>query len=78
METTKLDELKSKATEFADKANYEDVINKLVSERDRLERELVKDYRSARRYVRSNPEQGVGFSLIGGIVIGFIVAKLLD
>ncbi|GEM_PF-6474649 len=72
------DKIKEKAEIAFDKKTYEDTISKLSDERDRLERDLKKEYRNARRYVRSNPEQGVGISLLGGFVIGFVVAKLLD
>ncbi len=61
-----------------DAKTYEDTIDNLKAEKERLERDLKKEYRNARRYVRSHPEQGVGFSLLGGFVIGFIVAKLFD
>ncbi len=72
------DKAKEKLDTVLDKANYEDYINNLKSERDRLERELKKEYRNARKYVRSHPEQGVGLSLLGGFVIGFIVGKLFE
>lgn len=69
---------KNIAENVVDRKTYEDAVARLTSEKDRLERELKKDYRSARRYVRTNPEQGLGVSLAGGLIIGFILAKLLD
>jgi ElaB/YqjD/DUF883 family membrane-anchored ribosome-binding protein len=71
-------DIKDSAENVVDRKTYEDAIARLTSEKDRLERELKKEYRSARRYVRTNPEQGIGASLVGGLLIGFIVAKLLD
>jgi len=72
------DKIKEKAEAAFDKRTYEETISKLNSERDRLERDLKKEYRNARRYVRSNPEQGIGISLLGGFVLGFVIAKILD
>ncbi|AXJ01385.1 Membrane-anchored ribosome-binding protein, ElaB/YqjD/DUF883 family [Cyclonatronum proteinivorum] len=61
-----------------DKTGYDEKIKALSDEKERLERELYKEYRNARRYVRTNPEQGVGFAVLGGVVLGFLVAKLFD
>ncbi len=72
------DKFKEAAETAFDKETYQNAINKLTNERDRLERELKKEYRSARSYVRSHPEQGVGVAFIGGLVAGFLVAKLFD
>lgn len=69
---------KNAAENVVDRKTYEEAVARLTAEKDRLERELKKDYRSARRYVRTNPEQGLGASLAGGLIIGFILAKLLD
>jgi ElaB/YqjD/DUF883 family membrane-anchored ribosome-binding protein len=71
-------ELKSKAEAAFDKETYEEIVTKLSDEKDRLEHELKKNYRNTRHYVRKHPEQGVGFSFLGGLVIGFVIAKLLD
>lgn len=54
---------------------YDDVIDKLRDERDRLEVELKHEYRNARRYVRANPEQGVGFALAAGLVLGILLGR---
>lgn len=61
-----------------DKAGYEEKLQQLSDEKDRLERELYKEYRNARRYVRTHPEQGVGLAVLGGVLVGFLVAKLFD
>lgn len=71
-------EMKKKAEAAFSKETYENALNKLNEEKDRLEAELKKEYRNARRYVRSHPEQGVGLAFLGGLVVGFLVAKLLD
>ena len=55
---------------------YEKLINRLKNERKELKDELNRDYREARRYVRSHPEEGVLFSFLGGIAIGFILGKI--
>jgi ElaB/YqjD/DUF883 family membrane-anchored ribosome-binding protein len=70
--------IKETASQAFDKKTYENTINKLNAEKERLERDLRKEYRNARKYVRSHPEQGVLVSLIGGFVVGFIVSKLID
>lgn len=55
---------------------YEKLIDRLKKERGELKEELDRDYREARRYVRSHPEEGVLFSFLGGLAVGFIVGKL--
>ena len=54
---------------------YDDLIDRLKDERDWLERELKHEYRNARRYVRSNPEQGVGIALIAGFMVGVLLGR---
>lgn len=66
-------EEKKKATINA----YEKLIERLKKERNDLKGELDRDYREARRYVRSHPEEGVLYSLIGGMAIGFILGKFI-
>lgn len=55
---------------------YGDVISRLDSEKDRIQNELRHEFRNARRYVRANPETGVGAAFAGGIVVGIILTKL--
>ncbi len=55
---------------------YEKLINRLKEERAELEDELNRDYREARRYVRSHPEEGVLIGFVGGIALGYILSKL--
>lgn len=54
---------------------YDALVDRLKYERDRLERDLKHEYRTARRYVRSNPEQGVGVALLAGVVIGILIGR---
>ena len=72
------EKVKNKIEELAGAGKLDELIDSLIDEKDRLERELKKEYRSARRYVRAHPEQGVGASFLGGLLIGFVIAKLLD
>ena len=72
------DNVKKKIEDLAGEGKIDELIDTLTNEKDRIEREIKKDYRTARRYVRTHPEQGVGLSFIGGLLIGFVVAKLLD
>ncbi|MEX0679985.1 MAG: hypothetical protein WD097_01270 [Balneolales bacterium] len=59
-------------------STYNDVIQKLNEEKDRLENELRHEYRIARKYVRSHPEEGVTYAFVGGVVIGILVAKIFS
>ncbi len=72
------EELKDSAEDLKDKGldGYESLIDRLDNERKSIRRELDRDYQEARRYVRSNPEEGVLFSLIGGLAIGFLLGRL--
>ena len=55
---------------------YEKLIDRLKEERQELQSELNKDYREARRYVRSHPEEGVLIAFVGGAALGYILGKL--
>lgn len=54
---------------------YDDLIDRIQDEREWIERELRHEYRNARRYVRANPEKGVGIALLAGIVIGILLGR---
>lgn len=55
---------------------YEELINRLKEEREELQKELNKDYREARSYVRSHPEEGVLYAFVGGMALGYVLGKL--
>jgi ElaB/YqjD/DUF883 family membrane-anchored ribosome-binding protein len=55
---------------------YEKLISQLNKQRSDLGSEIDKDYREARRYVRSNPEEGVLLGLIGGLALGLLLGRL--
>lgn len=55
---------------------YEKLIDRLKEEREELQDELNRDYREARRYVRSHPEEGVLIAFVGGVALGYILGKL--
>ncbi|SHE40878.1 hypothetical protein SAMN05443144_101238 [Fodinibius roseus] len=55
---------------------YEKLIDRLKEERKAVENMLDKDYREARRYVRSHPEEGVFAAFAGGIALGFILGRI--
>lgn len=57
---------------------YEDVVLKLQNERDRLQKDLRKEYKNARKYVKKNPELSVGSALAGGLLAGIVISKLLN
>lgn len=56
--------------------SYEKVIDRLKSEREALVNEVNKDYKEARRYVRSHPEEGVLIGFVGGLALGVILGRL--
>tara|TARA_R110000868_G_scaffold37111_6_gene131444 strand:- start:27799 stop:28068 length:270 start_codon:yes stop_codon:yes gene_type:complete len=56
---------------------YDEVIDKLKDERDWLETEIKHEYRNARRYVRANPERGLGIAAIAGLAVGIILGRAL-
>ncbi|MGD8427749.1 MAG: hypothetical protein PVH63_08950 [Balneolaceae bacterium] len=56
--------------------NYEQLIDRLKKEKKQLKEDMNNEYREARRYVRSHPEEGVLFAFIGGIALGYLFGKL--
>ncbi len=56
--------------------SYEQLIDRLKKERKELQHELNNEYREARRYVRSHPEEGVLIGFVGGIALGYLLGKL--
>jgi ElaB/YqjD/DUF883 family membrane-anchored ribosome-binding protein len=64
------DILEQKAIESYDKA-----LDRLQYEKDRLEREIRHEYRNARRYVRANPEQGLGIAFAAGLFLGILLTR---
>ncbi|MFU8813433.1 MAG: hypothetical protein ACNA78_10750 [Balneolaceae bacterium] len=56
---------------------YDEVISRMGKERDRIVKELNHEYRNARRYVRENPEAGVGTAFAAGILAGAFFTWLL-
>ena len=57
---------------------YNDVIHKLKDERDRITKDIRGEYKQARKYVKKNPETGIGIALAGGLLVGFVLAKLFN
>lgn len=70
------EELKEKLEEKI--SNYDKLLERLKEERDQLEETVKNDYRDARRYVRSHPEEGVLIAFAGGIVLGILIGKLTN
>ena len=54
---------------------YDVLLDRLKYERDGLERELKHEYRNARRYVRANPEQGLGIAFVAGLLVGALISR---
>jgi len=54
---------------------YDRLIDRLKDERERLERDARHEYRNARRYVRANPEEGLGIAVLSGLMIGFLLGR---
>jgi len=57
---------------------YSQVLDTLEYERDRIQNELRREFRTARRYVRANPEVGVGAAFAGGILAGVLISTLFE
>ena len=55
---------------------YAQVLDTLEYERDRIQNELRREFRTARRYVRANPEIGVGAAFAGGILAGVLLSAM--
>lgn len=49
---------------------YNRVITRLDKERKNMQHMMAEDYQEARRYVSSNPEEGLAFAFAGGLVLG--------
>lgn len=54
---------------------YDALADRLSYEKDKLQREIKYEYRNARRYVRANPEQGIGIALLTGIALGILIGR---
>ncbi|MEO1022958.1 MAG: hypothetical protein AAFW89_10485 [Bacteroidota bacterium] len=65
----------SEAIQARVEENYDALIDRLKYEKERLEREAKYEYRKARRYVRANPEQGIGVALLTGFVVGLLLGR---
>jgi ElaB/YqjD/DUF883 family membrane-anchored ribosome-binding protein len=57
---------------------YNDVIDRLKDERERITKEIRSEYKNARKYVKKNPETGLGVALAGGLLVGFVLGKLFN
>lgn len=55
-----------------------EAISRLSDEKERLETELRKEYRNARKFVRTNPEEGVAYAFLGGIVLGVMLTRIFS
>lgn len=66
-----------KQEETEEVKTYEKLIKKLQKEREQLQDEISRDYKEARRYVRSHPEEGVLIGFVGGIALGILFGRLM-
>ncbi len=60
------------------KNTYNEIIEKLKTEGERLQGDIQREYENARKYVKEHPETGVGVALAGGLLIGFAISKILS
>ncbi len=70
-------ESRKEETQILDRS-CQDIIEKLNQEKERLENELRHEYRAARKYVRSHPEEGLAYSFVGGMIFGVLLAKIFS
>lgn len=54
-----------------------DVKQNMQAGRELFETECRKEFRSARRYVRSHPEKSVTLAMVFGLLVGAIIGVLL-
>ena len=57
---------------------YVDIIERLKTEGEKLQGDIRNEYNHAKKYVEKNPESGVGLALVGGVLIGYAISKLLS
>lgn len=55
---------------------YEKLIDRLKEERQQVRKEMDREYKRARGYVRAHPEEGVLVAFAGGVVLGLLLGKL--
>lgn len=57
---------------------YDEILSKFKAEREKLQKEVGREIENARKYVKDNPDTGVGIALAGGIIAGIIIGKILN
>lgn len=74
-----LEQLEASARELKDRGvkGYEQLIDRLEAERDNIRKEIDHEYKEARRYVRSNPEEGILAAVVGGFVLGLLLGRIM-
>lgn len=77
-EKSQISEEEQENRKAVEAALYDRLIQRLNEEKGRLERDIKHEYRSARRYVRANPEEGITIAFVGGMAAGLIISKLLS
>lgn len=55
---------------------YEKLIDRLQEERQQVQKEMDREYKRARGYIRAHPEEGVLMAFAGGVVLGLLIGKL--
>lgn len=56
---------------------YDRIIHNLRQEKNRIERDVRKEYRNAKKYVRSNPERSIGLSFAAGLFMGALLTRAI-
>lgn len=57
---------------------YSQILSNLENEREKIQAEIRREFRTARRYVRANPEIGLGAAFTGGILAGMLIATMFN
>lgn len=57
---------------------YSQILNNLEKEREKIQAEIRREFRTARRYVRANPEIGIGAAFAGGILAGVLISAMFN
>lgn len=64
------------ASSTLDSVSYKHMMDKLSNEKARVDHAMRKEYRSARKYVRANPETGLIAALAAGLLSGIVLSLL--
>ena len=66
---------KEKEAEARLEETVNNLLQRLKKEKEKLGRELSKEYEKTKIYINKNPERGALIAFLGGIVIGMFIRR---